>query len=218
MAPLTLIIANKTYSSWSLRAWLALKMTSAAFEEIVVPLDQPTTAAEIARHSPTGKVPVLKNGALAVWDSLAITEYLAELFPAAALWPAEVEARAHARAVAAEMHAGFQALRQALPMNVRASRPGLSRTPEVMADIARVTALWCDCRSCYGAGGPFLFGPFTAADCFYAPVVTRFTTYGVALDRVCQAYAEAVRAWPALIEWCAGAAAEPWLIEKYEVA
>lgn len=218
MAPFTLIIANKTYSSWSLRAWLALKMTGAAFEEIVVPLNQPTTAAEIARHSPTGKVPVLKNGALTVWDSLAITEYLAELFPAAALWPAEVEVRAHARAVTAEMHAGFQALRQNMPMNVRASRRGLSRTPEVMADITRVTALWRDCRSCYGAGGPFLFGPFSAADCFYAPVVTRFASYGVELDRVSHAYAEAVRAWPALIEWCAAAAAEPWRIAKYEQA
>lgn len=218
MAPFTLVIANKTYSSWSLRAWLALKMTGAAFEEIVVPLDQPTTAAQIARHSPSGKVPVLKNGALTVWDSLAITEYLAEVFPAAALWPAEAGARAHARAVAAEMHGGFQALRQALPMNVRASRRRLRCTPEVMADIARVTTLWRDCRSSYKAGGPFLFGPLTAADCFFAPVVSRFATYGVELDAVSHAYAEAVRAWPALIDWCAGAAAEPWLIEKYEVA
>lgn len=217
MAPLTLVIANKTYSSWSLRAWLALKMTGAVFEEIVVPLDQPTTAADIARHSPTGKVPVLKEGALTIWDSLAITEYLAERFPAASLWPAEADARAHARAVAADMHASFQALRQNMPMNVRASRPGRGRTPEVMADIVRITAQWRDCRACYSASGPFLFGPFTAADCFYAPVVTRFATYGVELDPVSEAYAEAVRAWPALIEWCADAAAEPWRIAKYEL-
>ena len=217
MAPLTLVIANKTYSSWSLRAWLALKLTGAAFEEIVVPLDRPTTASDIARHSPTRKVPVLRDGALTVWDSLAITEYLAERFPAAGLWPAEPGARAHARAVAAEMHAGFQALRQNMPMNVRAAKPGRGLSPEVMADIERITALWRDCRACYGAGGPFLFGPFTAADCFYAPVVTRFTTYGVALDPVSAAYAEAVHAWPALIEWCADAAAEPWRIEKYEL-
>lgn len=217
MPPLTLVIANKTYSSWSLRAWLALKMTGAAFEEIVVPLDQPTTASDIARHSPTGRVPVLKDGALTVWDSLAITEYLAERFPAAGLWPAEPDARAHARAVAAEMHSSFQALRQNMPMNVRAAKPGRGRTPEVMTDIARIAALWQDCRACYGAAGPFLFGPFTAADCFFAPVVTRFTTYGVALDPVCEAYAAAVSAWPALIEWCAGAAAEPWRIAKYEL-
>ena len=217
MAPLTLIIANKTYSSWSLRAWLALKMTGAAFEEIVVPLDQPTTAADIARHSPTGKVPVLKEGTLTVWDSLAITEYLAERFPAAGLWPAEPGARAHARAVAAEMHASFQALRQNMPMNVRAAKPDRGFGAEVAADIARITALWRDCRACYSVGGPFLFGPLTAADCFYAPVVTRFTTYGVALDPVCAAYAEAVRAWPALIEWCMDAAEEPWRIEKYEL-
>lgn len=217
MAPLTLVIANKTYSSWSLRAWLALKMTGAAFEEIVVPLDQPKTGSDIARHSPTGKVPVLKQGALTVWDSLAITEYLAECFPAAGLWPQNTGARAHARAVAAEMHAGFQALRQNMPMNVRASLSGRDRSPEVMADIERITALWGDCRACYSAGGPFLFGPFTAADCFYAPVVTRFATYGIALDPVCEAYAEAVRAWPALIEWCADAAAEPWRIGKYEL-
>ncbi|VUX46314.1 Glutathione S-transferase [Candidatus Defluviicoccus seviourii] len=217
MPPLTLVIANKTYSSWSLRAWLALKMTGAAFEEIVVPLDQPTTASDIARHSPTGRVPVLKDGALTVWDSLAITEYLAERFPAAGLWPVAADARAHTRAVAAEMHSSFQALRQNMPMSVRAAKPGRGRTPEVMADITRIAALWQDCRARYGAAGPFLFGPFSAADCFFAPVVTRFTTYGVALDPVCEAYAAAVRAWPALIEWCAGAAAEPWRIAKYEL-
>ena len=217
MATLSLVIANKTYSSWSLRAWLALKRTAEAFEEIVIPLDRPETAAEIALHTPAGKVPVLKDGAMTVWDSLAIVEYLAERFPAAKLWPEAADARAHARAVTAEMHAGFQALRQNMPMNVRASKPGRGRTPEVEADVARIAQLWRDCRARFGQGGPFLFGPFSAADCFYAPVVTRFVTYGVTLDPVCQAYADAVLVWPALVEWCTAARAEPWRIAKYEV-
>lgn len=216
MAALSLVIANKTYSSWSLRAWLALKQTGAPFTEIVIALDRPTTAAEIARHSPSGKVPVLRCGAITVWDSLAIIEYLVERFPGAGLWPQDAEARAHARAVTAEMHSSFQALRQNMPMNVRAAKPGRGRTPEVALDIARIATLWRECRARYAAAGPFLFGPFTAADCFYAPVVTRFATYGVDCDAVCQAYCDAVLAWPALLEWCTAARAEPWSVEKYE--
>lgn len=218
MAALTLVIANKAYSSWSLRAWLALKLTGAAFAEVVIPLDRPETAAAIAHHTPSGKVPVLRDGPLAVWDSLAIVEYLAERFPEAGLWPEPSDARAHARSVCAEMHAGFQALRQNMPMNVRVAKPGRGRTPEVALDIARIQDLWRDCRARHGAGGPFLFGRFSAADAFYAPVVTRFITYAVALDPVSQAYADAILAWPAIAEWTAAARAEPWVIEKYERA
>jgi glutathione S-transferase len=215
----TLVLGNKNYSSWSIRAWLAARQTGAAFEEIIIPLDQPSTASEIAAHSPSGKVPALKTDGIVVWDSLAITEYLAERYPAAGLWPGAEEARATARAAVAEMHAGFQALRSQHPMNVRTTKPGRARTPEVEADIRRVTALWNDCRRRFGAadkGGPFLFGAWCAADAFYAPVVSRFTTYGVDVDAVSQAYMEAVLRTPMVVDWFAAANAEPWTVPKFE--
>jgi glutathione S-transferase len=198
------------------RAWLAARQTGAAFDEIIIPLDQPTTASEIAAHSPSGKVPVLKRGGLIVWDSLAIGEYLAERYPAAGLWPAAEDARATARAAAAEMHAGFQALRAQLPMNVRAIKPAGARIPEAEADIHRIAALWSNCRRRFGADGPFLFGAWSLADAFYAPVVSRFTTYQVGVDAACQAYMEAVLETPMVAEWFADAKAEPWAIEKYD--
>ncbi|MGQ9371358.1 glutathione S-transferase family protein [Azospirillum sp. ST 5-10] len=213
MTDFTLVLGNKAYSSWSLRPWLALRHLGASFDEVVIPLRRPDTKARILEHSPAGKVPVLKHGGRTVWESLAILEYLAELFPGAGLWPDEPEARARARAVAAEMHAGFAALRKALPMDLKERHPGLTFAADVQADIARVQAIWRDARDRFGDGGPFLFGRFGNADAMYAPVVTRFATYGVTLDPVCRAYADAVLALPALRDWTAAARQEPWTID-----
>lgn len=216
MSGLMLVIANKAYSSWSLRPWLALKQADAAFTEVVIPLRQPETAAAIARWSPAGRVPVLRHGETTIWESIAILEYVAELFPAAHLWPLDPGARAHARAIVAEMHSGFVPLRTHMNMNIRRERPGHGRTPEVEKDIARITAIWRDCRARFGRGGPFLFGAFSNADAMYAPVVTRFKTYGVALDGDCQAYADAVLGLPAMRDWYADAARETWTIPEFE--
>ena len=216
MAELTIVVGNKNYSSWSMRGWLALKLTGQTFEEEVIPLDEPTTKAAILKHSPSGRVPALKHRDLVVWDSLAICEYLAETFPEAKLWPADKAARAMARAVSAEMHAGFGALRAHLPMNIRSSYPNRGVTPEVQADILRIQAIWHDCRRRFGAEGPFLFSAFGAADCMFAPVVSRFRTYKVELEAESQAYADAVWAHPAVQEWATAATNEPWINEKYE--
>ncbi len=217
MTEFKLVIGNRNYSSWSLRGWLALKRTGVEFEEIVIPLHQPDTKERIRAQSPSGWVPVLLGPDGPVWDSLAIAEYLAERFPTAGLWPADPAARAVARSVTAEMHSGFPALRRHYPMNLRATLPARPENPETAADIARVLEIWTECRQIFGAGGPFLFGSFTAADAFYAPVVSRFRTYGVAMGPVAEAYAEAVRDWPDMREWAAASAAEPWVIEAYEV-
>ncbi|HKT18977.1 MAG TPA: glutathione S-transferase [Stellaceae bacterium] len=215
MAEFTIYIGNKNYSSWSLRAWLMLKQTGAAFREVVIPIGRPTTRAEILRHSPSGKVPALIHGAVTVWESLAIGEYLAELFPEAKLWPEGREARAAARAVSQEMHAGFLPLRQHFPMNMR-SVFERAIIPAIQGDIDRITALWHDCRKQFGGGGPFLFGSFTIADAMYAPVVSRFRTFKVPLDPETDAYAAAVTAWPAYQEWLAAARNEPMIIEQWE--
>jgi glutathione S-transferase len=216
MADFTLYIGNKNYSSWSLRPWLALKHTGAAFDEVMIPLDEPTTKATILRHSPSGRVPALLHGELTVWDSFAICEYLAELFPEAKLWPEAKDARAVARAAASEMHSGFAALRGHLPMNIRSSFPNRGVTPEVQADVNRITVLWRDCRKRFGAGGDFLFGAFSTADAMFAPVVTRFRTYKIELDEVAQAYTDAVVALPAMQEWATAARNEPMVIESAE--
>jgi glutathione S-transferase len=208
MAAFTLVIGNKNFSSWSLRPWLALKQTGAAFEEVLVPLRKADSRDRILAYSKSGKVPFLRHGSVDVWESLAICEYLAELFPAAGLWPADSAARAMARAVATEMHAGFVALRQNMSMDIKASKPGEGRTPEVAQDIARIAEIWHACRAAYGKGGPFLFGSFGIADAMYAPVVTRFATYGVELDSVCREYCAAVQAHPPMREWCDAARAE----------
>jgi len=215
---LTLVIGNKTYSSWSLRAWLALRQTGLEFDEILVPLSQPNSRAALLEHSPAGLVPILKHDRLTVWDSLAIIEYLAELCPEAALWPAERDARAHARSIAAEMHAGFQALRANMPMNLRKSLPGRGLTAEVGRDIDRIGAIWRTCRAAFGEGGPYLFGAFSAADAMYAPVATRFRTYAVGLDPVSAAYVEAIHDQPAFRAWHEAARLEPWVIDEDEVA
>jgi glutathione S-transferase len=209
MNDLTLVVGSKNYSAWSLRPYLALAHTGQPFREVVIALDQADTASNIAKYSPSGGVPVLQHGELFVWDSLAICEYVAELFPEARLWPQAREARAVARAVAAEMHSGFFPLRTHMPMDLRAHVPGQGRDPEVAEDIARITSIWKDCRSRFGQGGPFLFGAFSIADAFYAPVVTRFVTYGVELDAVCGAYRDAVLALPALQSWTEAARHEP---------
>lgn len=210
---LTLVIGNKNYSSWSLRPWLALKMAGVAFDERRIALYAEGSKAEILRHSPSGKVPCLidhSRGDLAVWDSLAICEYVNEQYAGGGLWPADIPARARARSVCAEMHSGFGALRQHLSMDIRAdlSREGEERVrrPEVAADIARIEALWQSALD--GSGGPFLFGGFSIADAFYAPVVTRFTTYGIALPTPLARYAQQVLQLPPMQDWIAAARAE----------
>ena len=217
MADLTIYLGNKNYSSWSLRPWLVLKRTTVAFDEVVIPLYQPGSRETILKFSPSGRLPALHHGEVTVWDSLAICEYLADSFPTFGLWPKDPAARALARAVSSEMHAGFAALREHLPMNVRSSFPNRAPTQEAQADINRIMALWRDCRSRYGEGnGPFLFGDFTIADAMYAPVVSRFRTYRIDAGPDIEAYCEAVTAWPAMQEWAAAAKAEPMLIERYE--
>lgn len=218
MAELVLYVGNKTYSSWSLRPYLALKATGAPFREIVIPLRQSDTASAIRAHSPSGKVPALEHGEVRVWESLAICEYLAELFPGSGLWPRSAPARAVARSIASEMHAGFQALRQNLPMDLVRDRRAQSRADLVRPDIERIGAIWREMREGFGVlaangPGPFLFGGFSIADAMYAPVATRFRTYGVELDEIGNAYMQAIFAWPAFREWEQAAKAEPWVIE-----
>ena len=207
---LQLVIGNKNFSSWSLRPWLLLKQAGLPFREIPVRLRQADTKAQILAHSPSGKVPALIDGDLPVWDSLAICEYLAEKASLnhVDLWPADPKARAEARSVSAEMHSGFAALRQQMSMEVAASRPGEGQTPEVLADIARIAALWTSCRERFAAAGPFLFGDFSVADAMYAPVAFRFHTYGVELPPLAAAYRDTLLALPAMQEWAAGARAE----------
>jgi len=215
MAEFTIYIGNKNYSSWSLRGWLMLKQAGVAFDEVVIPLYEPGSRAEILRHSASGKVPALVHGPVTVWESLSIGEYLAELFPKAKLWPADRAARAVARSISLEMHAGFQELRRHFPMNMR-SVFDRAIIPEAQSDIDRIIALWLDCRKRYGKGGDFLFGHFTIADAMYAPVVSRFRTYKLSLPAEAEAYAAAIAAWPAYQEWLAAARKEPMIIEKWE--
>ncbi len=216
MADYTLVLGNRNYSSWSMRGWLAVHQAGLDAEEVVIPLDTPATAAEIARYSPSGLVPALVGDGEVVWDSLAIAETAAERAPSAGLWPAEPAARALARAVVAEMHSGYRALRAELPMNIRADKPGRTWSDAAAADIARVQELWRDCRARFGDAGAFLFGAWTLADAFYAPVVTRFHTYGVTVDEAAADYMAAVRSWPAVVAWSEAAAAEPWSVAKYD--
>jgi glutathione S-transferase len=213
----TLVVGNKNYSSWSLRGFLAARAAGVRFDEVLVRLSEPGSKDELLKHSPAGKVPILEHGDRVIWDSLAIIEYLAEARPEAGLWPADPGARAHARSIAAEMHAGFRALRAGMPMNLRKSLPGRGRSRDVADDIERICALWADCRARYGAAGPFLFGDFGAADVMYTPVATRFRTYAVELDDVCQGYVDAVLARPDYLEWHAAALEEPGVIQEDEV-
>lgn len=201
MAALTLVIGNKNYSSWSMRPWLALRAAGLPFEEVLIRLYTPASKAEILRWSPSGFVPALVEGDTVVWDSLAICERAAELAPAAGLWPAGAAARSVARSVSAEMHAGFLALRTRCPCNLRL-RAQRDLTPEAEADVARILAVWRDCRGRFGSGGDFLFGRFGIADAMYAPVVTRFRSWGIPVpDAVVRRYVDAVLAWPDFREW-----------------
>lgn len=213
-----LVIGNKVYSSWSMRPWIVMRAHAIAFEETVVPLRDTSTRDRILVHSPSGKVPCLLDGDVTVWESLAIMEYLAERFPARAIWPRDAKARAHARAIAAEMHAGFHKLRAECPMVITKRFQPRQRSPEVMADVARVTAVWREARERFGAqakgadAGPFLYGSFTAADGMYAPVVTRLNTYSIDVDPVSSAYMAALTSSPAYRDWLADAVAEPWIL------
>ena len=214
---LHLVIGNKNYSSWSFRPWLAMKVAGIAFEETVISLEAKDFKARVMAVSGAGKVPVLIDGETRVWESLAILEYLAEKFPAAALWPKDDSARAQARAVAAEMHAGFVSLRRLLPMNVW--RPVKPRALDdgSKTDVERIETIWRDCRARYGAAGPFLFGAFGAADAMYAPVIWRFHTYAVEVSDTASAYMRAMMALPAWSEWRDAARREPWVLEHDEV-
>jgi glutathione S-transferase len=209
---LTLYIGNKRYSSWSLRGWLAARLTGAPVEERMIWLNRPETRAALLEASPSGRVPVLRHAGRTVWDSFAIGCYLDRQFPAAGLLPREADALALALAVTAEMHAGFQALRNNMSMDLVARLPGKGHAPGVAEDVARIQAIWSDCRQRFGAGGPWLFGRQpNLADCFYAPVATRFRTYGVALSGAAAAYCETLLAWPLFRAWEAAAPAEPAL-------
>lgn len=204
---LVLFVGNKNLSSWSLRPYLALAHTGAPFDHVVLRLDRPDTRQRLLEVSPAGRVPVLRDGALVVWDSLAICEYVAERFPDAHLWPADIAARARARSLSAEMHSGFADLRREMPMNLAARTPR-EPSPAVAQDIARILAIWSEQRAAYADRGPFLFGAFSIADAMFAPVVTRFVTYGVAVDEVARAYMDAVLGLPAMVRWTADAEEE----------
>lgn len=210
-----LIIANRTYSSWSLRAWLALRASGHPFEEQVVLLRQPDTRANILRWSPSGKLPCLIDNELAIWDSLAIAEYLAEEMPP--LWPLDGASRAIARSVSAEMHSGFQALRNQMPMNLRRDAALDALTPELLADIQRVESIWTECRQRFGDREPYLFGAWSIADMMYAPVCLRFESYHVELGPVARDYLQAVLAHPHVLEWRAAAELESAVIADYDV-
>jgi len=214
---LHLVIGNKNYSSWSFRPWLAMKVADLAFDETVISLEAADFKTRVMELGGSGRVPVLIDGDVRVWESLAILEYLAEKFPAARLWPESVAARAHARAIASEMHAGFAALRRHLPMNV--ARPVKFRALDAGAakDVARIDAIWRQCRAKFGRGGVFLFGVFGAADAMFAPVVWRFHTYAVEVGATASDYMRAMMALPAWNEWRDAARRETWILAEDEV-
>jgi glutathione S-transferase len=217
MSELKLIIGNRNYSSWSLRPWLAMREAGLNFAEEMIPLDLPNTKERQLGYSAAGKVPVLFHGDLRVWDSLAIIEYLAETFPDLSWWPEDHQARAVARAVSAEMHSGFAALRTELPMNIRASNRHVELTPVAKTDIARVQELWRDCLENRKTAGDFLFGNFSAADAMFAPLVSRFRTYGISLDSVVQAWSDAVWNTNGMVWWRDASDQESWTIPGEEV-
>ena len=205
---LKLVIGNKNYSSWSMRAWVLLRQAGIPFEEIPLKFDENARAKGVEYFSPTRQVPVLLLNDAPVWDSLAICETVAELYPEKRLLPEHPRRRAVARSICAEMHAGFRELRNAMPMNIRASLPGKGMSEAVQRDITRVVDAWCDCREQFGGSGELLFGHFTVADAYYAPVVMRFMTYDVPLPPAARQYVEAVRALPAVAEWMGAARRE----------
>ena len=220
---LQLVIANKNYSSWSMRPWVLMRQAGIPFEEVMLPFDdfEPASAFKqgVRALSPAGKVPILVDGSLAVWDSLAIAETLAERFPDKHLWPADPAARARARSICAEMHAGFTGLRSHCPMNIEASRPEIGALvwrdkPAVRTDVARIQAMWEEMLAQHG--GPMLFGDFSIADAYYAPVCMRLRTYALPVSPTVQAYIDRVTALPSVAEWIAGALAEQWFVVEDE--
>ena len=217
MSEYVLYHGNKNYSSWSMRAWLALKLSGVAFDEVAFHLGQAGVRDRIHEYSPTGRVPAVRHGDLTVWDSLAIGEYLAERIPDAGLWPVRDDARAVARSACAEMHSSFQALRTHMPFNVRRSSPGKGRAPGVREDIERIRRIWNSCRTTYGKDGSFLFGDYCLADVFFAPVVSRFNTYAVELDDVSGSYASVIWEYPVVTEWRLAAEAEDWVEPEYDL-
>jgi glutathione S-transferase len=215
MAQATLSISSKNYSSWSLRGWLLCKLAGLQIDEHIVPIDDPSTRAELLLLSPSCLVPALTHNGIKVWDTLAIAEYLAELKPDSPLLPKDRKARAHCRSISGEMHSGFYNLRSALPMNLRAFHPDFPVFPGAEADIERVVAIWRECLSTYG--GPYLFGGLTMADAMYAPVCTRFLTYDVKLDELCANYCRSIMVWPAMEAWVAAAREEPDEVEELDM-
>lgn len=215
---LTLVIGNKNYSSWSMRPWLALMGGGIAFEERFIPLyANPADKQRILDITPAGKVPVLIDDDVTVWDSLAIIEYAAERFPEAGLWPANPASRAHARSISAEMHSGFSALRSECGMNLHRRIGAKALSDNAHADIARIQELWTDCRRRSAGDGPFLFGSFTAADAMYAPVIHRFRTYAIEVTSPVREYMDAMMALPAFRQWTEEGLAESLMIEKFEI-
>jgi glutathione S-transferase len=217
MAKLHLVIANKNYSSWSLRPWMAMTMAGLPFDESMIPLDTSTTKKEIAEHSGAGRLPVLHHGKVTIWETLAILEYLAETFPEKNLWPKSKAARAVARAISNEMHAGFTGLRNACPMNLRRPHKPVVVNEATGADIARIEEIWRECRKTYGKGAKFLFGKFCNADAMFAPVVTRFETYAIPVAKDTRAYMDAVMATKAFQSWKVAALKETWIVPHDEV-
>jgi len=215
---LKLVIGNKNYSSWSMRPWLALRANRIAFEEIFVPLYTGHVADKerLLSFSASGKVPALIDGEVTVWDSLAILEYVAERFPEARLWPDDRAERAHARAISAEMHSGFVALRSECGMNLHRPIRAVTLSQDAQANVARIEQIWTECRERYGEGGPFLFGTFGAADAMFAPVVHRFRTFAIAVGPKAQAYMETMMALPAFAEWTEAGLAETLVIDRFE--
>lgn len=209
----TLVIGNKNYSSWSLRPWLVMKYFKIPFDEILIPLYQDDHKRKILQYSLSGKVPLLLHKEIVVWESISICEYLAEQFPQKNLWPKNSVARALARSISAEMHAGFMNLRKNCPMNVRENKPKAELNRDAQKDIERITILWEDCRRRFGKGGDFLFGEFCIADAFYAPVVWRFNTYHVPLSGIPKKYFDTMIGLPNMREWRGASIKEPWTIE-----
>ncbi len=217
MSARTIIIGNKNYSSWSLRGWLAAKHTGRNVEEVKIDLYTNTSKSELLKHSPTGMVPALKDGETHVWDSYAIFDYCARLAPEKIWWPDEANAYAFARSIAAEMHSGFFALRNHVPMNIRACFSGLALSKEVNADVRRIEALWSEARDRFGTSGDFLFGDFSAADMMYAPVVHRFNSYGIEVNETCRAYMQAMLQHSLMQEWTEAAMQETAIITGGEI-
>lgn len=213
----TLVIGNKNYSSWSLRPWLAMTQAGIPFDEKLIPFFDENWAVAIAEYSPTSKVPVLIDGDVVIWETLAILEYLYDTHPESDLWPVDIKTRAVARSIANEMHAGFTSIRTHMPMNLRKDQTGKGMGPGVDKDIERICDIWRECRRAFDSEGPFLFGHFTNVDAMFAPIVTRLKTHGVKLDQVCQAYVDTIHDLDSFKEWKDAALEETWIVGEDEI-